>query len=42
MCISGVRQDRDVRIFDLEDGGAIRIITTCSDTSTSIRLEQIY
>ena len=42
MCLSGVRQDSDVRIFDMTDGGAMRVVTTCSESKTSIRLEQLY
>ena len=42
MCLSGVKQDNDVRIFDMTGGGAVRVVTTCSGSKTSIRLEQIY
>lgn len=42
MCETGVQQDKDVRIFDLTDGGAIRLITTCDESGASIRMEQLY
>jgi hypothetical protein len=42
MCRSGVRQDNDVRTFDMTDGGAMRVVITCADAKTSIRLEQLY
>jgi len=42
MCDTGVQQNKDVRIFDLSDGGAVRLVTTCNGTGASVRIEQLY
>lgn len=42
MCSTGVSQDRDVRIFDLPDGGAIRQVTACAADATTVTFDQLY